>query len=162
MHRVFGLVLVAGLATSLMLHVGEPQQEERDSAATLSAAPSAPARYKTDVLKVTNRKRGAGDLRALRANQCLAKAAQRQAQAMADQRRMYHQDLGPVLSRCGMRMVGENVAYGYGSGKAVVDAWMRSPDHRANIMRGGFRLLGVGAVRSRGTWWVAQVFGTRA
>ncbi len=47
---------------------------------------------------------------------------------MAAQRRMYHQDLEPILRRCGMSMVGENVAYGFTSGRAVVRGWMDSRD----------------------------------
>jgi uncharacterized protein YkwD len=39
---------------------------------------------------------------------------------------------------------------------------MRSPGHRANILRRQFRREGLGAVRVNGVWYVAQVFGTPA
>ena len=32
------------------------------------------------------------------------------------------------------RAVGENLAAGYGTAEAIVDGWMRSPGHRANIL----------------------------
>ena len=41
---------------------------------------------------------------------------------MATETSMYHQDLGPILEECGLNMVGENVAYGYPNGRAVVAA----------------------------------------
>ncbi len=47
------------------------------------------------------------------------------------------------------KMVGENIAWGVGprrSAAALVAAWMRSPGHRANLLRGGFRRVGLGAV----------------
>ena len=72
---------------------------------------------------------------------------------------MYHQDLGPILRECNLRTVGENVAYGYPSGSAVMAGWMASSGHRANILNSSYRLLGVGAVQSSdGRWYAAQVF----
>lgn len=43
-------------------------------------------------------------------------------------------------------LVGENIAWGereVGTPEAIVDAWMRSPAHRENILRGSFREIGV-------------------
>ncbi len=40
--------------------------------------------------------------------------------------------------------VGENIALNQRSPKQVVDAWMNSPGHRANIMKPGYRRIGVG------------------
>lgn len=43
--------------------------------------------------------------------------------------------------------VGENIAFGtgaYATPGETVDAWMRSPGHRANILRPGFREIGIG------------------
>ena len=47
---------------------------------------------------------------------------------------------------------GENIAYGEGSRgtpKQIVDAWMHSSGHRANILSGTFRDIGVGYARPR-------------
>ena len=41
------------------------------------------------------------------------------------------------------RTVGENLAVGYRSAEAVVDGWMRSPGHRANILSRDFRDVGL-------------------
>lgn len=39
---------------------------------------------------------------------------------------------------------GENIAMGYGSVTAVMDAWMNSPGHRANILTEDFEYVGLG------------------
>lgn len=45
---------------------------------------------------------------------------------------------------------GENIAWGYGTGSAVLAAWIASPGHRANIERATYTHHGVGKV---GTYW---------
>ena len=53
----------------------------------------------------------------------------------------------------------ENVAYNYPTASAVVDGWMRSPGHRANILGRAFRRVGVGCVAdARDRLWWAQDF----
>jgi uncharacterized protein YkwD len=45
-------------------------------------------------------------------------------------------------------VVGENLAWGtgpYGTPKVIVHEWLVSPEHRANLLRPGFRSVGVGA-----------------
>jgi uncharacterized protein YkwD len=47
---------------------------------------------------------------------------------------------------------GENLAWGAGSrttAHAVVAGWMSSPGHRANLLRPGFRYVGVGTATGR-------------
>jgi uncharacterized protein YkwD len=137
---------------------------------TPSPTPSTPAtpqpatasdRYESDVLAGTNAERTAAGLTPLTAQACVDSFAETQARKMADESRMYHQDLTPILSTCGLRMVGENVAEGFPDGKAVMVGWMNSPGHKANILKPEYRLLGVGAVQnSQGRWYSAQVFGT--
>ena len=39
---------------------------------------------------------------------------------------------------------GENIAYGYETPEEVVDAWMNSTGHRANILNGDFEILATG------------------
>ena len=41
-------------------------------------------------------------------------------------------------------MAGENIAAGYASPESVVQAWMNSDGHRANILNCGFKDIGVG------------------
>jgi uncharacterized protein YkwD len=117
-------------------------------------------RYEADVVSGTNAERTSRELQPLSSEACVDRYAEQQAARMAAERRMYHQDLGPILHECNLRGVGENVAYGYPSGSAVVAGWMGSSGHRANILNSSYRLLGVGAVQSSdGRWYAAQVFG---
>lgn len=45
---------------------------------------------------------------------------------------------------------GENIAWGYWNATEVMDAWMRSPAHRANILNCSARSIGVGVVYAAG------------
>ena len=137
--------------------------------AVLSLAPVTPveaaspsARYAHAAFKETNEKRANHHRVRLDRNDCLQRFASRHARRMANRERMFHQDLGPILRRCRMRMVGENVAFGYPTGRAVVNrGWMRSSGHRANILKREYRKMGLAARKGGGRWYVAQVFGTR-
>ena len=44
------------------------------------------------------------------------------------------------------RSAGENIAYGYSTPQAVVNAWMNSSGHRANILNSSYKQIGVGYV----------------
>ncbi|WP_371101884.1 CAP domain-containing protein, partial [Streptomyces sp. PU_AKi4] len=54
---------------------------------------------------------------------------------------------------------GENIARGQADAAAVMQAWMDSPGHKANILNCDFKTLGVGVhMGSGGPWWT-QNFG---
>ncbi|GGX72952.1 CAP domain-containing protein [Streptomyces fructofermentans] len=54
---------------------------------------------------------------------------------------------------------GENIARGQADAAAVMEAWMNSPGHRANILNCDFKTLGVGAHFGAGGPWWTQDFG---
>jgi uncharacterized protein YkwD len=59
---------------------------------------------------------------------------------------------------------GENIAAGYGSPEAVVQAWMNSEGHRGNILNRSYAEIGVGYYEGSGkfpSYWV-QDFGVRS
>ncbi len=119
--------------------------------------------YETSVYNNTNAQRAKYDRVALKGAKCLDTYAERQARRMADEQRMYHQQLGPIMEACNLSTVGENVAYGYSNGRAAATAWMASPGHKANILSRNYRLIAVGADQDEdGRWYVAQVFGRSA
>lgn len=137
------------------------------AAGLLAAAPAADAspadRYARTAVEATNVARADHDRARLHGQTCLQHKARAHARDMAAKQEMFHQDLGPVLQDCGMDAVGENVAVGYSTGRAVVRGWMGSEGHRANILSPTFRRVAVAAARSDdGTWYAAQVFGRRA
>ncbi|MBI4217435.1 MAG: hypothetical protein HY603_01410, partial [Parcubacteria group bacterium] len=60
--------------------------------------------------------------------------------------------------------IGENLALGnYKDDKALVQAWMDSPGHRANILNTKYREIGIavgrGAYEGQQTWLAVQIFG---
>lgn len=56
---------------------------------------------------------------------------------------------------------GENIAYGHSTADSVMQAWLNSSGHRANIENPGFRAIGVGAAaNSTGRIYWTQEFGT--
>lgn len=131
---------------------------------TLVAPPAAQAqsidRYERQARVVTNNARQTHHLTQLRKKPCVQRYAIRQARKMARQERIFHQDLGVVMRRCNLDAVGENVAYGYDTGRGVVRAWMRSEGHRHNILNPRYRLIGMAARRGdNGNMYAAQVFG---
>ena len=56
------------------------------------------------------------------------------------------------------RTAGENIAKGYKSPEAVVDGWMSSSGHRANILNSSFTHIGVGYVTD-GSYWTQMFVG---
>lgn len=58
------------------------------------------------------------------------------------------------------KMRGENIAAGAPTPESVMDMWMNSDGHRANILSSGFTSLGVGCVYADGGYYWVQCFGT--
>ncbi len=61
--------------------------------------------------------------------------------------------------------IGENLALGnFKDDKDLVQAWMDSPGHRANILHSGFQEIGAavkrGTFEGKTTWLAVQIFGT--
>ena len=54
---------------------------------------------------------------------------------------------------------GENLAKGYNSADEVVDAWMASPSHRANILSSNYNTCAISTTTKDGKTYWAQEFG---
>ncbi|MGW5672522.1 CAP domain-containing protein [Micromonospora sp. NPDC003776] len=118
------------------------------------------------VVDLVNKERAKAGCKALTIDDKLMLAAQRHSQDQADHKTMSHDgsdgsDVGDRLDRVGYawRAYGENVAWNQQTPAAVMDAWMNSPGHRANILNCSFTEIGVGVARSNGPYWT-QDFGT--
>ena len=53
---------------------------------------------------------------------------------------------------------GENIAAGQKTPEQVMEGWMNSSGHRANILSKNFRYIGVGCYESGGRYYWVQVF----
>ena len=56
------------------------------------------------------------------------------------------------------RTAGENIAKGYSSAQSVVNGWMNSSGHRANILNPAFGKIGIGYANINGTSYWTQMF----
>ena len=125
-------------------------------------APAPALSYADQVLALTNQERTSRGLRALAFNSCADGYANSWAKSLSIAGTLSHQALSPILSTCGARSVGENVAYGNVTPAQLVKMWMDSAGHRANILNPGFTHLGVGDVTvSSGRVYAVQVFLTK-
>jgi uncharacterized protein YkwD len=104
-------------------------------------------------LCLLNSQRHQHHLAGLRSNARLARAASRHSSDMVAHHYFAHGDpVSRILHAGYMNMhqswtVGENIAWGSGSistPREIVKMWMHSPGHRANILRGSFREIGIG------------------
>lgn len=122
-------------------------------------APALDDAYEARVVQLVNAARAAHGLRPLAVSSCADRYAEAWATHLAGVRRFVHRtDLAALLSACSASSVGENIAYGAVSADRLVQMWLDSPGHRANIL-GSWTHLGTGAVRTAdGTVWAAQNF----
>ena len=56
------------------------------------------------------------------------------------------------------RSYGENIAYGADSAEEVMDLWMHSEGHRANILSSDFDYIGIGVYKEGYTYYWTQIF----
>jgi uncharacterized protein YkwD len=60
-------------------------------------------------------------------------------------------------------VLGENIAYGYSGAASVMNAWMNSPGHRANILQSMFTQIGISVhANAQGTLYFTEEFGAPA
>lgn len=117
------------------------------------------------VLDLVNRERGQVGLSPLRLHSQLNTAAQAHANDMAKHNFMSHtgsDGSSPFdrIKRYGYnyRRAAENVAAGYSSAQDVMQGWMKSSGHRANILNPHYRDIGIGYARGNKLYWT-QNFG---
>jgi uncharacterized protein YkwD len=161
-RRLRRLVLPALAACSLATTVAAPAS----AASPCAGGNRQPAHTSGAVLSATtlcllNAARSAHGLRPLRLDARLSRASRSHSLDMAANRYFAHE------SRNGARFsariastgwmsgrrswsVGENLAWGSGTQatpRSIVSAWMHSAGHRANILNGGFHVIGIGIAR---------------
>ena len=119
--------------------------------------------FELEVIRLVNEIRASNGLSELKYNWELCRVARYKSQDMKDKR--YFSHTSPtygspfkMISDFGLtyRSAGENIARGMSSPKTVVDAWMNSSGHRANILNSSYTEIGVGYV-AEGNYWT-QMF----
>ncbi|MCX5008005.1 CAP domain-containing protein [Streptomyces sp. NBC_00638] len=136
----------------------------------LWARPFSPAgleRTAHEVIALTNTERASAGLPPLSADTPLTTAAQAHSADMVA--RDFYAHTSPeggqpwdraAAAGCTRRTIGENIACGQRSPAEVVQGWMNSPGHRANILKRDFTHIGIGLAGGgrMGTYWT-QLFG---
>ncbi|MFI8854251.1 CAP domain-containing protein [Streptomyces sp. 891-h] len=130
-----------------------------------TAAADQEAAAESEVLALVNQERAKAGCRPLKADRRLAELAGEYSEDMA--RRGFFSHTSPDgkspwdrAEAAGISdLGGENIARGQANARSVMDSWMHSPGHRANILNCDYRTLGVGAHFAEGGPWWTQDFG---
>ena len=121
--------------------------------------------YEKEVIRLVNEIRTQYGLKTLSEDWELSRVARYKSQDMHD--RNYFSHTSPtygspfqMMKSFGIsyRSAGENIAKGQRTPQAVVDAWMNSSGHRANILNSSYTKIGVGYV-SDGNYWTQMFIG---
>ena len=134
------------------------------------AAAGVPARVlaaEDAAVRLTNAQRAQHGCPALRVDPLLREAAREHSVDM--HRRHYFDHDSPDgrtpwdrIKALGYSVPGaENIAEGYATAQAVVQGWMNSPGHRANILNCSLKAVGIGVEYGSGGPWWTQDFGFR-
>lgn len=130
----------------------QPEQEEGQDA------------YSNAVVALVNAERAKAGLSPLTVDTRVAEAAQLRAQEIKktfSHTRPDGSSFSTALSQAGVsyRGTGENIAYGQNSPEAVMQGWMNSSGHRANILNKDYTSIGVGHYKdASGTDYWTQLF----
>ena len=121
--------------------------------------------YEKQVVDLVNQERASAGLSALKINAELSRVARYKSQDMHDKRYFDHNSPTygspfTMMRNFGItyRSAGENIAYGQRTPQEVVNAWMNSSGHRANILNSSFTEIGVGYVAD-GHYWTQMFIG---
>ena len=132
---------------------------------TIPEEDAAVTQYEQEVIRLVNEIRAQNGLSALTYNWELSRVARYKSQDMVDNR--YFSHTSPtygtpfqMIRSFGLsyRSAGENIAYGQRTPQAVVNAWMNSSGHRANILSRSYTQIGVGYV-ANGHYWTQMFIG---
>ncbi len=121
--------------------------------------------YEKEVVRLVNAERAKQGLSPLEYDWQLSRVARYKSEDM--QKNNYFSHTSPtygspfnMMKNFGIsyRTAGENIAKGYRTPAAVVEGWMNSAGHRANILNSSFTHIGVGYVEG-GNYWTQMFVG---
>ena len=121
--------------------------------------------FEQEVIRLVNEIRAENGLKTLTYDWELSRVARYKTQDMKDNK--YFSHTSPVYGTpfqmirnfgISFRSAGENIAKGYTTPQAVVNGWMNSSGHRANILNANYTHIGVGYV-SGGNYWTQMFIG---
>lgn len=124
-----------------------------------SAAGADPVAYAQELVAGTNTARATAGLEPLGLSECARAAAADRAQALTGGRELTHASLVPVMEACDPSgPAAENLSRAAADPGAVVNAWLASPGHRANLLDPTLAQVGVACVLDTDRMLCSQVF----
>ncbi|WBW97401.1 CAP domain-containing protein [Oceanirhabdus sp. W0125-5] len=119
-----------------------------------------------EVLKIVNNERQKAGVPVIKLSSEVNNVAQKKAQDMVDKNYFAHNSptYGSPFEmlkkfKVSYRAAGENIAKGQRSANEVMNSWMNSPGHRANILSDNYSHIGIGtAVDKNGVRYWVQMF----
>lgn len=125
----------------------------------VSASGTMNQEYAFQVLDIVNQERKKEGLSALKMDKELLATAELRAKEITQSFSHTRPD-GTICFTAFTRggSLGENIAYGYTSPAEVMDGWMDSPGHKANIMSKDYNSIGVGCCYLDGVYYWVQCF----
>jgi len=122
--------------------------------------------HESQVVDLVNKERVKRGLATLKFDSELSRIARIKSQDMIDKK--YFSHISPtygspfeMMEKFGLRFSagGENIAYGQKTAAEVMNAWMSSPGHKANILSEAYTHIGVGVAKmANGTLYWTQMF----
>lgn len=110
------------------------------------------------MLRLLNQTRRSHGLPVFRLNLYVSRYGGQHSRQMAEQNRLFHSvNLYRAVRPYRPSAWGENVGAA-GSLTRARTLWMQSAGHRANILRGRYRRIGIGVRQARGLVWVTTIF----
>ena len=150
------LVLGAGLMV-LTGCAGAASNVRQPPAPTTS--PRDPRVYASQIVQDTNNVRSARHLPRLTASRCARAAGLTRASNLLGKADLIHAPLAGVIEDCApATTAAENLSHMAEGPAAVVDAWMRSPGHRSNLLDPTLTEIGVGCAADGPRMLCSQVF----
>ena len=163
MNRIKKIVFAALAAAALTgaagaAHLDRPVQGSSSVSAGIRSSSAA-----SEVVRLTNSARSQNGYAALVEDGALSDAAAVRAREIArsfSHTRPSGASFSSALSESGVTYLraGENIASGQKSASEVVNAWMNSPGHRANILNSSYSRIGSASVHIDGTLYCVQLF----
>ena len=141
-------------------------KDDRDDSSKDEPVSAGQSSMTSQVVSLVNSERAAQGIAALQNDSKLSEIAQQKAEDMA--KNQYFSHTAPtygsafdMLKAAGYsyKTAGENIAMGQKSAASVMDGWMHSSGHRANILHTSYEKIGVGyAVSADGMPYWVQIF----
>lgn len=153
MKKILSVFLAVVMAMSLSISISANAASQKTVSGKCNYS------YATEVLNLINKERAAKGLSNLKLTSGLTKSAMIRGAELT----VSFSHTCPNGDDCFKafdyeKTAGENIAYGQTSPSQVVNAWMNSSGHKANILNSSFKTIGIGCFYYNGLYYWVQCF----